>query len=747
MVITDSGPQIYVQYNSNEDNLYDSDNENIPEGTEDEGLAASGQQGETDQDAELVPIANDDESAMGSRGGDLKWVWDKGKEGAVSTPALVDLDADGFLEVIFVTTGDQIIALNHDGSKRQINENYIIEPASYFQQEMGLDFWPVNLFSSITPANIDRDIRPELILGAYNGLVFLNHDLEPKYSQAHTGRYYFSTPVVTDLEGDYANIDAEGNKISHYKDLEILTGSDDTVPHAYFEAWHATGGDVFDVRSVEGGESAFVLGIAVGELSGTMEDDVYDEADKEKAWMEIVFATHDKGMRIFEKTGKQFSSDHNHEHPVYADDTSFNIRGHLSYATPAVGDFSKVINPGDPEKLEIIVGKGGWHGRNPPYYVVTNDAGLFCYDEDGTEHWRAMEEIVVVSSPAVADVQTIDRDEATKKDAEYEIFAANGHEGEVYSIDADDGTVLWSWQIDGAKSEENRVLSSPAIANINSDDELEVIFGSDNGKVYAFDGDPSDGNNDGYEYSKYSGEGTSQFDLLWEFDTHEHGGTGKIGISSPVVADIDKDGVLEVVIGDSTGKVWCINAGGTASRGQQDWTMFHYDVNNSGFYDPKLSYSVDIRPYRDPYDQTLVKRETYVEPLQTANFKLTVVNTGRGLSMDDYDNIYISTYVNSENPNPGWRYTVEGNEIQKHDDMQYVKLNMQDSTVIELNVTAPPSGDMGDYISIIIKVNSSFDHNAVDSIELFTFLHIKVDFNLEFNWKVQSDPMDIYFNK
>jgi hypothetical protein len=92
----------------------------------------------------------------------------------------------------------------------------------------------------------------------------------------------------------------------------------------------------------------------------------------------------------------------------------------------------------------------------------------------------------------------------------------------------------------------------------------------------------------------------TNFDLLWVFDTHQNEGTGKIGISSPVVADIDKDGELEVIIGDTEGTVWCISAGGTASRGQQDWTMFHYDVNNSGFYDPRVSYAVNVKPARDP---------------------------------------------------------------------------------------------------------------------------------------------------
>ncbi|UCH89063.1 MAG: hypothetical protein JSV49_12660 [Thermoplasmata archaeon] len=664
----------------------------------------------------------------------------------------MDLDNDGYLEVVAVTTGDEIMALNHDGSKRWINPNYVIEPASYFSGELNLDFWPADLFSSVTPANIDRDVRPELILGAYNGLVFLDHGGEPKYSQAHTGRYYFSTPVVLDLEGDYSNIDMDGNVLSHYKDLEILTGSDDTNRNAYFECWHATGGDVFDYTAAHSGESAFVLGIAVGELSGTMEDDKYDEKEKEQAWMEIVFATHDKGMRIYHKTGEQFKSDHGHNHPVYEDDTSFTVSGHLSYATAAVGNFSKVVNPNQPTKLEIIVGKGGWHGGQPGTPISTG-AGVFCYDEDGQEAWHAADGNIIVSSPAVGDVQTQDRDEATKHLAEYEIFACNSHEGAIFSIDADDGTELWSWQIDGAKSTENRILSSPAICNIDSDNELEVIVGSDNGKVYAFDGDPSDANNDGEEFSQYSGEGTAAFDLLWEFDTHEYtdkvAKVGKIGISSPVVADIDKDGMLEVVIGDTVGNIWCISAGGTSSRGQRDWTMFHYDVNNSGFYDPRVSYSVDIKSARDPSTGVIDSREKWVEPGQMVTYNLSIINDGSGLSQEDYDNIYIDVYVPKSNYtlNPGWYYTLDGNAVQEHDNLQFVRLPMQESTTVQLNVTAPWSGDMGDYIDIVVKVNSSMDNNAMASTITTTHLQIKIDFNLEFNWLPETDPQSPFYNK
>jgi uncharacterized membrane protein len=408
------------------------------------------------------------------------------------------------------------------------------------------------------------------------------------------------------------------------------------------------------------------------------------------------------------------------------------------------------VNSNDPNKLEIIMGIGGWHGR-PPGMPSTNGAGLFCFDEDGTELWSALDGEIIVSSPAVGDVQTEDRDEEKKHLAEYEIFAANSHQGEFFSLDADDGTVLWSWPIDGSKSEDNRVISSPAICNVNSDDELEVVVGSDNGKVYMFDGDPSDGINDGEEFSEYSGEGTSQFDLLWVFDTHEHSDkvekVGKIGISSPVVADIDKDGVLEVIIGDTVGNVWCIGAGGTASRGQRDWTMFHYDLNNSGFYDPRVSYSVGLKAARDPSTGLIDTKEKFVEPGEMVTFNLSVINEGSGLSQDDFDAIYLETYISSNLTNSGWSYTLDGNDVKEHDGLQFVKLPMQEATTIQLNVTAPWAGEMGDYINIVVRANSSMDDNAIASITTITHLQIKIDFNLQFNWLPESDPLSPYYGK
>jgi hypothetical protein len=174
---------------------------------------------------------------------------------------------------------------------------------------------------------------------------------------------------------------------------------------------------------------------------------------------------------------------------------------------------------------------------------------------------------------------------------EYEIFFGCDN-GLFYCLSSEYHTALWSYDTSG------RVLSSPAICNIDNDDELEVIVGSDSGKVYCFDGDPSDGVDEG---QNIPGDSSTR-DILWIYDA----GT-PIGISSPVVADINDDGQLEVVIGDTAGSIHCISAGGTSVGSQSDWPKFRFDLNNTGFYKPEVFLPHIITPN----DPTALEDEFY----------------------------------------------------------------------------------------------------------------------------------------
>jgi uncharacterized membrane protein len=57
------------------------------------------------------------------------------------------------------------------------------------------------------------------------------------------------------------------------------------------------------------------------------------------------------------------------------------------------------------------------------------------------------------------------------------------------------------------------------------------------------------------------------------------------------------------------------------------------------------------------------------------------------------------------------------------------------------------SGDMGDFIAILVRVNSSMDDNSIASLTTLTHLQLRIDFNLDFNWLPESDPLSPYYNK
>ena len=89
--------------------------------------------------------------------------------------------------------------------------------------------------------------------------------------------------------------------------------------------------------------------------------------------------------------------------------------------------------------------------------------------------------------------------------------------------------ILWSFTAGGS------INSSPVAGDLDKDGLLEVVFGSEDGYVYAF---------------KNSGQ------LAWMYNAN-----GKV-ISSPTLADINQDGRLEVIAGTVDGKIHAISPEG-----------------------------------------------------------------------------------------------------------------------------------------------------------------------------------------
>jgi outer membrane protein assembly factor BamB len=99
-------------------------------------------------------------------------------------------------------------------------------------------------------------------------------------------------------------------------------------------------------------------------------------------------------------------------------------------------------------------------------YVGTGLLGqsgkLLAYDINGTLLWEHDVEGPIQSSPAVADGKVY--------------FSTNELEGQVYCLDATDGSSIWTYE----PSPTNYILSSPVVAD------GDLFIASDNGHVYAF---------------------------------------------------------------------------------------------------------------------------------------------------------------------------------------------------------------------------------------------------------------------
>ncbi len=655
-----------------------------------------------------IGVPQRDDSLTRSGGGSLEWsVTLYEAEGEyLSSPALVDLNNNGDLEIVIASAGDYIYAIGPQGSYfwPEPYSDDVIDYLGQTPQTSGLDFDPPHIFASVIAADVNLGDTPEVIIGVKDGALCLGSDGQKQWKKGLTNGYYFSTACITDLEGEWT-----GEK----EDLEIVLASDDESRGGWIEAFEVDGGAVFRESAPTGGEGGLIgCSVVAHDLDGDFWNGpelINPDPSKERD-TELIIGNHDRGLRVWVRQGENSEGK-----PNYDETTSGWLAGHQTYATTAVANVTGT--PG----CEMFVGSSegyprtwtGWGGK------------LYVYNDQYKKLWdfsTGSSRASIFSSPAIADLQ-VAKDDPEEKHLDYEvIFGADN--GNMYVLNTEFHSVIWTFNTGG------RCMSSPAICNIDNDDELEIVIGSDSGKVFCFDGDPSDGIDEGFPYP---GDGTSQ-DVLWVFDTKS-----PIGISSPVVADIDLDGQLEVVIGDQEGHVWCISAGGRAVTGQVDWPEFHYDLNRTGFYNPQTSYGVDLYPKTGPDGRSeLLVRS--IQPGETITYNLTIENTGKGISEMNKDKIMVE--LDQDSVPVGWSAKLTLPKDQGIENPNYVMLASEQTAPVELKVTAPWEGDIGEMARINISANSTTDQWARDSATTLSILDLFVDFEMIYLKQASVDALD-----
>ncbi|MEW6685894.1 MAG: C25 family cysteine peptidase, partial [Candidatus Edwardsbacteria bacterium] len=252
------------------------------------------------------------------------------------------------------------------------------------------------------------------------------------------------------------------------------------------------------------------------------------------------------------------------------------------HCTPAVGNLDD-----DPE-LEVVIGR--W----------TTDGHVYAWNHDGTllNGWPQTTGGVVHSSPALGDIDN---------DGDLEIVVGTieddipPRESKVY-VWHHDGTLLSGWP----KLVNGFVWSSPALADLDRDGDLEIVVGTEGSSLYAFQhdgtslpgwpvnvggavrGSPIVGDIDGDgSLEIVVGTDAGQVVGYHTNGTKVEGSPLRIGdrtYSTPALTDLDRDGDTELILGDFGCKVHTWDLSATYDAKNIEWGMFHHDIYHTGNY-------------------------------------------------------------------------------------------------------------------------------------------------------------------
>jgi hypothetical protein len=459
----------------------------------------------------------------------------------------------GYHDIVVWVDPDSLIDESWEGN----NVNSTKERIFFYPNEDG---WPQKTGGAIrsSPALADLlgDSKLEIVIGSDDHCLYAfptSGDLEDGWVDTVSASI-FASPVVGDINNDNA--------------LEVIVAAANTL-----YAWDTSGVLLTDWPVELCGSSGIAYTAALDDVDG---DDTLD-----------IIVPADSSVHVLKYDTTSVSG-----WPVIVD-----TRVH-SMSSPAVAD---VNTDGDPVIFVAVLRRlaavdflyvyawdnagselNGWPPDNVPSYPLDpqspalanlDDSGdweimtglgdsMFVWDDSGSRvsPWPvAAPPTRVSSSPAVGDLYPVS--------SGYEIIAGcaadSVGQGRIYAWESD-GDVIGSAQEWWPKWTEGGVQSSPALANIDSsssspDTLLEVVVGSDGGYVYAID---------------LFGDEVPNFPFP----------TRAAVTSSPAIADVDRDGLLELVVGcqDHYILLWSIEDA-ECDSGAAPWPMFKHDYQRTAW--------------------------------------------------------------------------------------------------------------------------------------------------------------------
>ncbi|NUN97776.1 MAG: VCBS repeat-containing protein, partial [Candidatus Omnitrophica bacterium] len=169
------------------------------------------------------------------------------------------------------------------------------------------------------------------------------------------------------------------------------------------------------------------------------------------------------------------------------------------------------------------------------------------FDHDGTLLGTSTSTLDIISSPAIGDLDG---------DLNLEIVIGSS-DGKIHVVKADGSDFGPSWPLTLPRRSprllaRNDVDSSPALGDLNGDGRPDIVVLSDEGVIYAYD---------------HLGQPLPGFPFIAPADTFATPISSAVNFASPVLADVDGDGILDVIVAMSNARVYGLRGDGTMLPG------------------------------------------------------------------------------------------------------------------------------------------------------------------------------------
>jgi hypothetical protein len=469
--------------------------------------------------------------------------------------------------------------------------------------------------------DLDNNTTPEIIVGSGNmfafradGTEFIDGD-----STAITlgvfsslGNKFWSSPAIADLD--------------HNGVLDIAAHSweTDTAGDEKIYVWNATG----QLRS------GWPKAIGHNPWSSP----AFGDIDRDGA-MEIVVVSGDAKICAWHADGTEVRD--GDSNPA-TDGVFFVMSGDYTYGSPALGDVD-----GD-GLMEIVATERLQSGD-------TSQTKMYVLNGDGTSvaGFPAVLGGPSTSSPALADVNN---------DNLPEIVVATTTTVRVYGRN---GVMLSGWP--KSLSLNTDFMSSAAVADLDADGDLDIVIGSADGKVYAWQ--------------------ANNAAVLPGFPVDLGGGTAHV-MQSPTVGNLDADSQLEIVIPDRLGRVYALDQDGTVISGFP-FVAAAEICGSAAIADLDLDGSNDIIAYsgdRNIYVLDLANAPTSVQARAWTMFRLNPAGTGwlgqpaSGVGVPNTDGALPGPVLWQNRPNPVAPFTAITFEVPSGEARTRIALRLFDAT-------------------------------------------------------------------